>query len=92
MTFSASLQGWEGYASKDLRESMIVPIPTSGACAVVTIDGKPYAGFVSREYAEEAVRLWTGLTNGCGFPVPVNQRDRSGWIAVRGRILDIILM
>ena len=90
MTFTSRLQGWEGFTAKVFQGGEIVPIPTAGARAVVTIDGKPYAGFVSREYAQQAVHMWTGIVNGCGFPVPVEQRERAGWPAVRGRVLDIV--
>jgi hypothetical protein len=55
----------------------------------VTIDGKPYAGFVTRAYAEMAIRTWTGEIDGIGNPVQFSERGRRGWSAVRGRSLEI---
>jgi hypothetical protein len=45
---------------------------------IVTIDGRPYAGFADRAMAEEAVKLWSGEVTG------------SSWPAVRGRTLPIV--
>jgi hypothetical protein len=57
---------------------------------VVTIDGKPYAGFVTRAYAEMAILLWRGEVDGIGNPVPVAERGQRGWSAARGRALEIV--
>ena len=65
-------------------------IPSESASFVVTIDGRPYAGFVNRASAESAVRLWSGETDGGGLPVPPHERDRHGWPAARGRLLAVI--
>ena len=69
------------------------PIPSiacTGADFVVTIDGKPYAGFVSRAYAEMAVGLWSGEIDGMGNPVPLYERARHGWLPARGRRLEVV--
>ncbi len=68
----------------------IRPIPFEGAAFVVTIDGRPYAGFINRSYAEMAVGLWSGEIDGFGEPVPPRDRARHGWAAVRGRRLEIV--
>jgi hypothetical protein len=65
-------------------------IPVGSARVVVTIDGKPYAGFINRACAEEAVRMWTGEINGAGLPVPDQQRAGAGWLAVRGHAFSIV--
>jgi len=68
----------------------ICSIPCQRADYVVTIDGKPYAGFVSRAYAEMAVGLWSGEIDGHGFPIAPDERARRGWPAVRGHHLEIV--
>jgi hypothetical protein len=83
-----SLLGWERVVPAGLRAREIRPIPTGSARFIVTIDGRPYAGFIDRDCAEDAIRLWCGEINGSGFPVPHEQRDVAGWPAVRGRSLD----
>lgn len=65
-------------------------IPCERADFVVTIDGKPYAGFVNQIYAEMAVGLWSGEIDGNGNPVPQNERVRHGWPAARGHVLEIV--
>ena len=90
MKINPSLQGWERFSPLQLRSTTVRYIPTGGARVIVTIDGRPYAGFISRECAVDAVRLWSGEINGSGFPVPVEQRDVCGWQAVRGRILEVV--
>jgi hypothetical protein len=65
-------------------------IPCEGAEVVVTIDGRPYAGFINRGCAEVAVALWSGETDGGGLPVPQDERTRHGWPAARGRLLEIV--
>jgi hypothetical protein len=75
------------------RKDAVQPIQRI-ACAnaefVVTIDGKPYAGFISREYAEMTVALWSGELDGSGLPVPPHERAQHGWPAARGRRLEIV--
>jgi hypothetical protein len=71
-------------------QNPIRPIPCESAEYVVTVDGKPYAGFVNRAYAEMAVGLWSGELDSNGAPVPAHQRTRPGWPAARGRRLEII--
>ena len=91
MKITRSMEGWEGFASLDIRaDKAIRAIPVGGARFVVTIDGRPYAGFVNRDCAEQAVRLWAGEVNGCGVPVPDAQRAQSGWLAARGHCLAVV--
>jgi len=68
----------------------IRPIPCESAEVVVTIDGKPYAGFINRAYAEMAVGLWSGELDSNGLPVAPHQRKTPGWPAAQGRRLEII--
>jgi hypothetical protein len=68
----------------------ICPVPSHDALFVVTIDGKAYAGFVDRRYAERAVEMWRGEIDGAGAPIPAWDRERRAWPAVRGRKLDIV--
>jgi hypothetical protein len=65
-------------------------IPCNTASFVVTIDGKPYAGFVSRASAELAVAMWLGEVDAYGEPLPPHERGLRGWRAVRGRRLEIV--
>jgi hypothetical protein len=67
----------------------VCPVP-DGARFVVTIDGKPYAGFLDRSYAEQAVGLWLGEIDGAGLPVPAQDREKRAWPAIRGRNVQII--
>jgi hypothetical protein len=69
---------------------VITRVPCEGASVVVTIDGRPYAGFVNRAYAEAAITLWRGETDGMGLPVPSSERTRFGWPAVRGHELRVL--
>jgi hypothetical protein len=71
-------------------EAMICPIPSDGARFIVTIDGKPYAGFVDRFYAEQAVKMWLGEIDGAGLPVPFPEREIRAWPAIRGRRVEIV--
>jgi hypothetical protein len=80
---------WSGARAQDLLRS-IKAIPCSGAEFVVTVDGKPYAGFIDRAYAEMAVSLWSGELDGRGLPIPVEERTERGWPAARGRRLAIV--
>jgi hypothetical protein len=68
----------------------ITSIPCDDASYVVTIDGRPYVGFVDRVCAEMAVAIWTGAVDGNGLPVPLHERERHGWPAVRGKLLEIV--
>jgi len=65
-------------------------VPCENAAFVVTIDGRPYAGFVSRAYAEMAVALWSGEIDGKGDRIPFDQRSHCGWAAARGRHFEIV--
>jgi hypothetical protein len=65
-------------------------IPSDGANFIVTIDGKPYAGFVNRACAEAAVGLWSGAVDGGGFAVAPDERVRHGWPAARGHLLEVV--
>jgi hypothetical protein len=65
-------------------------IPCGDASFVVTIDGKPYAGFVSRASAEMAVAMWLGEVDANGEPLPPHEKGQRGWPAVRGRRLEIV--
>ena len=85
-----SLQGWHVAARPSLSANVICAIPAGSASVIVTVDGRPYAGFVNRACAEEALRMWTGEINGAGLPVPDEQRARAGWPAVRGHALGIV--
>lgn len=80
---------WDGARPRHVHEP-IRPIPCETAAFVVTIDGKPYAGFVTRACAEMAVLLWTGEIDGIGNPIPPSERGRRGWLAVRGKSLEIV--
>lgn len=80
---------WIDARPKD-DKAPIPPIACERADFVVTIDGKPYAGFVTRAYAEMAVALWSGEIDGMGNPVPVYERARHGWSPARGRRLEIV--
>jgi len=53
-----------------------VPISCGGASFVVTIDGKPYAGFVTRAYAGMALGLWSGDIDGGGLPLAAHESRR----------------
>ena len=83
-----SMDRWTGFAPEDFRDAAIRR-SCARAPVVVTIDGRPYAGFADRAAAEEAVKLWSGEVNGGGFPLSVRHAT-SGWPAVRGRTLIIV--
>jgi hypothetical protein len=83
-----SIQG--NIAQSALLEPAIRPIPSEGARFVVTIDGKPYAGFVNRLCAEQAVRMWLGEIDAGGMPVPPSAQERHAWRGVRGRKVKIV--
>jgi hypothetical protein len=74
----------------DSRTSTIAPVASETAPFVVTIDGKPYAGFVDRFSAEQALQMWRGEIDAGGEPVPPAERERRAWPAVRGRELSIV--
>ena len=74
----------------EVQEKTIGHVPCESAHYVVTIDGRPYAGFTSRACAEEAVALWTGNIDANGEPVPAHARERHGWAAVRGKRVEIV--
>jgi len=75
---------------RNKSQAAIGHVPCSTALYVVTIDGRPYAGFTSRTCAEEAVALWTGEVDAHGDPVPPGARERHGWAAVRGKRIEIV--
>ncbi len=89
MSLVIDMSSWSGFAPKELRDAGIRPIPCAHARVVVTIDGRPYAGFVDRATAEEAVRLWLGEVTGGGLPI-LSRPAGFGWAAVQGRSLDIV--
>lgn len=90
MRIDPSMLGWGRPSPSELRHAVICPIPIGGARVFVTIDGNPYAGFLTRAHAEDAIRLWTGEVNGIGLPVPLEQRGACGWHAVRGHVLEVV--
>ena len=90
MIFHATMYTWSAHAPKEFQLEAIRPIPCEHAPFVVTIAQKPYAGFVTRTCAEEAIRMWTGEANGCGIPLPPEEREHAGWRAVRGLPLAIV--
>jgi hypothetical protein len=75
--------------AKNLLQPMRA-IPCGSANFIVTIDGKPYAGFISRACAEMAVGLWSGEVDGGGFPISPDERARHGWSAARGHLLEVV--
>ena len=88
---SSMAEMWTGTPTRDREASAPLPsIPSANAECVVMVDGKPYAGFVNRAYAEMAVRLWSGEVDGMGNIVPLHERARHEWHAVRGRRLEIV--
>jgi hypothetical protein len=90
MIFRATMYQWSAHAPKDFQSETIHPIPCAHAPFVVTIAQKPYAGFLTRQCAEEAIRMWAGESNGCGIHLPAEEREHAGWRAVRGIPLAII--
>ena len=90
MIFSVSMEKWSAHAPEGYSTQTIRSIPCRSAPFVVTIEGRPYAGFQTRQCAEEAVRMWSGEINGCGFHLPLADRERAGWPAVRGLSLAIV--
>jgi hypothetical protein len=68
---------------------VIRPMPDD-ARFVVTIDGKPYAGFRDRFCAEQAVGMWLGEIDGAGLPVPPKDREARAWRAILGKTLAIV--
>jgi len=89
MIFSTTMDKWSAHAPQEWGTHLIRPIPCHDARFVVTIGGKPYAGFYTRECAEEAIRMWSGEVNGCGFVLNAVDRTEAGWPAVRGLQLAI---
>jgi hypothetical protein len=85
-----SLEGWGRLPPLEVRQAVIRPIPVGGARVIVTIDGQPYAGFLTRACAEDAVRLWMGEVNGIGIPVPPEQQTACGWHAIRGHVIEVV--
>jgi hypothetical protein len=85
-----TMDKWSAHAPKEWGTHLIRPIPCGGAHFVVTVAGKPYAGFQTRACAEEAVRMWSGETNGCGVVLSLPDRTDAGWPAVRGLPLAIL--
>jgi hypothetical protein len=75
--------------AKEACDPMGCPIP-GGARFVVTIDGRPYAAFLDRFYAEQAVQMWLGEIDGAGLPVPHTDRESRTWRAIRGRKVQIV--
>jgi len=90
MQIDPSMQGWGRLLPFELRRAVIQPIPIGGARVFVTVDGQPYAGFLTRASAEDAIRLWMGEVNGIGIPVPPEQRSACGWHAARGHVLEVV--
>lgn len=90
MRFMQDFERWSGFAPEDVRDKGIRPIPCERARVVVTIDGRPYAGFGDRATAEGAIALWLGEVNGIGFPVIDGDRGRSGWPAARGHTFSVV--
>jgi hypothetical protein len=90
MRIDPSMQGWGRLSLPELRRAVIQPIPIGSARVIVTVDGQPYAGFLTRATAEDAIRLWTGEVNGIGIPVPPEQRSACGWQAARGHVLEVV--
>ena len=88
--FTFTMDKWSAHAPKEWRTQTIRPIPCHGAPVVVTIAGKPYAGFWTRACAEEAVKMWAGEMNGCGVPLNATDREQAGWPAVRGLAIAIV--
>ena len=79
------------------RKLRMVGNTEPGACTVSTsarfvvrIDGEPYASFVDRACAEQAVRMWLGEIDGAGLPVPREERARRAWRAIHGRTVEIV--
>jgi hypothetical protein len=68
---------------------IIRPMPDN-ARFVVTIDGRPYAGFRDRFCAEQAVGMWLGEIDGAGLPVPLKDRAGRAWRAILGKKLAIV--
>ena len=89
MSLIGGTDRWTGFAPQDFRETAIRPIPCARARVVVTIDGRPYAGFADRATAEEAVKLWSGEAIDEDIPI-APRREALGWAAVRGRSLGIV--
>jgi hypothetical protein len=90
MLFSTTMERWSAHAPKGWGTNAIRPIPCGDARFVVTIAGRPYAGFHSRECAEMAVRMWTGEVNGAGFALDAAERAGAGWPAIRGLPIEIV--
>jgi hypothetical protein len=90
MSVPIIMSEWTSFAPEDFRGAMIRPIPCAGARVVVTIDGRPYAGFANRAAAEEAIKLWSGEVTGGGLPISSRDHGTSGWAAVRGHTLAIV--
>jgi hypothetical protein len=57
---------------------------------IVTIEGRPYASFAERQYAEQAVGMWLGVIDGAGEPIPYEQRQRRAWRGISGRKVEIV--
>jgi hypothetical protein len=89
MSFIGSMDRWTGFGPQAFREAAIRAIPCARARVVVTIDGRPYAGFADRATAEEAVKLWSGEVIDEDIRI-TPRRAAPGWAAVRGRTLGIV--
>lgn len=53
------------------------------------IDGKPYAAFIDRGCAEQAVKMWLGEIDGAGLPMRALDGKGATWDGIRGRKVDI---
>jgi hypothetical protein len=87
-TAMMSMESAHGYHNDSKRP--VGWIPCHNAEVIVTVDGKPYAGFINRAYAEMAVGLWSGTLSASGLPIDVHEHTKPGWPAARGRCLAIV--
>jgi hypothetical protein len=78
------LPGSEPRPKKPIRA---IPFPQNARCCV-TIDGKPYAGFVNKSSAQDAIDLWRGKVDGLGRRV--TKFFGAHWPAIEGRELAIV--
>jgi hypothetical protein len=78
------------HSQKEFK-SMARACPTpAGARCLVKIDGKPYAAFIDRGCAEQAVKLWLGEIDGMGLPTRVPVGKGASWEGIRGRKVEIV--
>jgi hypothetical protein len=53
----------------------------------VSLDGHPYAGFYTKETAQEAAKLWAGYVDGLGRPV--TERAGVTWPGCEHRVIRV---